>query len=364
MKLHIRFNEKSKTIFLCVIFTFILFINLEAQNAFPIDKGYDIYLVGEKYFKKSPHAVLWKNAEIQILSKYASAKCIAVDNNNVYVGGYEEESNYSNVKIATIWKNGVPTRLESYNSCVNDICVKDGNVYAVGYIEACDDLRHLYYTVAVLWENGNPTMLADIGPSSNAYSIVIKNDDMYIAGMIGGALTLWRNKESAVKIGTPIQPMFISNYNAKVAVDNNKNVFIICEKSGYYKNREFMKVEPPQNDVAANENIDKKLMAHSRFNDIFINNDSLYVVGEDGAMNPFVFNNNKVTYLRDWNLGKRVESATCIYVINNDVFIGGYEQNGNRMFNPIIWKNGVKQHIEYDKLNGSFIRDIVVVPKK
>ena len=364
MNLHIKFSKKSKTIILCVIFTFILFINLEAQNTFPIDKDYDIYLVGEKYFKKSPYAVLWKNAVIQILSKNASAKCIAIDNNDVYVGGYEEESNYSNLKIATIWKNGIPTRLESYNSCVNDICVKDGNVYAVGYIEACDDLRHLYYTVAVLWENGIPTMLANVGPSSNAYSIVIKNNDIYIAGMIGGILTFWKNKESVVKIGIPIPPAYISNYKAKVAVDNNKNVFIIYKGLGYYKNGEFMKIDLLQNYVGANENIDKNLMARSSLKDVFIDNDSLYMVGEDGAMNPFVFSNNKVTYLRDWDLGKRHEWATCIFVINNDVFIGGYEQNGNRMFNPIIWKNGVKQHIEYDKLNGSFIRDIVVVPKK
>ena len=125
-----------------------------------------------------------------------------------------------------------------------------------------------------------------------------------------------------------------------------------------------MKIDLLQNYVGANENIDKNLMARSSLKDVFIDNDSLYMVGEDGAMNPFVFSNNKVTYLRDWDLGKRHEWATCIFVINNDVFIGGYEENRNRMFNPIIWKNGVKQRLEYDKINGSQIHDIVVVQKK
>ena len=257
-----------------------------------------------------------------------------------------------------------PEPLELWKTGPFEPVIKDGNVYAVGYIEACDDLRHLYYTVAVLWENGIPTMLANVGPSSNAYSIVIKNNDIYIAGMIGGALTLWRNKESVVKIGIPIPPAYISNYKAKVAVDNNKNVFIIYKGLGYYKNGEFMKIDLLQNYVGANENIDKNLMARSSLKDVFIDNDSLYMVGEDGAMNPFVFSNNKVTYLRDWDLGKRHEWATCIFVINNDVFIGGYEENRNRMFNPIIWKNGVKQRLEYDKINGSQIHDIVVVQKK
>ncbi|UII33181.1 IPT/TIG domain-containing protein [Fulvivirga ulvae] len=132
--------------------------------------GSDVYVSGyePKTSTNTAHRIAkyWKNGSRITLTDgtvHAQAHCIAVVNNDVYVGGQNEFK-------AAYWKNGAMTVLEEAFSSVNDIVVVGNDVYVAGQ----DNQQR-----AVYWKNGTA-----IGLSGGivAYAIEVSGNDVYVVG--------------------------------------------------------------------------------------------------------------------------------------------------------------------------------------
>ncbi len=147
---------------------------------------------------------IWKNGSpttLQTISnpaegafKHAFPNSLFIQNNDIYVGGYESFEPNSDLR-GLIWKNGSPTRLLGRcfgvgGGCtydytkINDIFIVGPDVYAIGSSVSggSPSIENL------MWKNGIPTPI-NISPSS----IFINSNDIYIAGRVGNMACIWKN---------------------------------------------------------------------------------------------------------------------------------------------------------------------------
>ena len=108
-----------------------------------------------------------------------------VDGNDVYITGMNASESYR----AAYWKNGTIVTLENtLDSRAYDIKVKDGDVYAAGFVE----------NKAVYWKNGVRTELSN-GGQDRASKMEFIGNDLYISGcvapQVGGRyrVVYWKN---------------------------------------------------------------------------------------------------------------------------------------------------------------------------
>lgn len=98
-------------------------------SSMAVDNG-NVYIVGSAtYTGPTIIATLWENGHPTQLSgnqslTNANARAIAIENKNIYVGGYENGQ-------ATYWKNGIPYTLPDGQE-VSAISVDNENVFAAG----------------------------------------------------------------------------------------------------------------------------------------------------------------------------------------------------------------------------------------
>ncbi len=102
---------------------------------------------------------------------------------NVYVAGFEYETNNNSTPIATYWKDGEPVTLGTDLSQAYGIFVANGDIYVAG--EAVDQVRDIMY--AVYWKNGQAVRLVDAAGWSEAKAVFVSGTDVYVAG----TATLW-----------------------------------------------------------------------------------------------------------------------------------------------------------------------------
>ena len=156
----------------------------------------DIFISGDKAYISGYHlpntndfvgkAVYWRvvgQNKTQInLSKAANsgaeAWAIYVDGSDIYAAGYQNTVNVGN--RATYWKNRNRVELDDGTDLyeiteVHDIGVKDGQVFAVGYISKTDD--PYYWGVANLsacyWLDGKRYVLSGDSEFAEARAIFI-----------------------------------------------------------------------------------------------------------------------------------------------------------------------------------------------
>lgn len=136
--------------------------------------GNDVYVT----MNTDAGAILWNNGTEQILSsvEFDEANSVCVDNGKVYVGGQAHDA-------AVIWVDGVQQTLSG--SCVNEVAIHNGDVYAVGYE------GDYFNGTPCLWINGKKTVLP--GGSGIAHDIAFYNNDVYIAGECQKGTALWKN---------------------------------------------------------------------------------------------------------------------------------------------------------------------------
>ena len=136
-----------------------------------------VYVVGSEYDGTNNIAKLWKNGVATNLtdgSQNASARSVYVSGNDVYVVGSEyngTNSKYNGTNsVVKLWKNGVATALTdgSHNAYANAIFVSGNDVYVAGYEYNSNDLG-----VAKLWKNGVAIDLTDGAQSASAYSVFV-----------------------------------------------------------------------------------------------------------------------------------------------------------------------------------------------
>jgi hypothetical protein len=168
----------------------ILSSNRSSANAIAI-KGTDVYITGTSNINGLLVAILWKNGVATELASRAvesEADGIVISGNDIYIAGAIDAK-------ATYWKNGVATTIPRENisaTTIGNSIAIDGssNIYMAGYtINAASRTPG-----AIYWKNGIPASLEPNSyPNSNASSVAVNGDDVYIAGTLVGQATVWKN---------------------------------------------------------------------------------------------------------------------------------------------------------------------------
>lgn len=139
----------------------------------------NMYVGGDYYtgWNTVWYASLWKNREEEHLSGTNSiVEAVFVsENGDVYATGHETEGE---TQVATLWKNGEPQRLSLYYSTTTDVHVSQGDVYVTGH--EIYNAQGWYH--GILWKNGVPQVLENIGWGSFAQDVYVDGNDVYVAG--------------------------------------------------------------------------------------------------------------------------------------------------------------------------------------
>ena len=269
--------------------------NAEAQSVYV--SGNDVYVGGwEEDSRKDRVVKLWKNGIEQNLSDgsgntYASAQSIYVSGNDMYVVGPKKIYN-QNISNTMLWKNGVAEQLswteEYYNNA--SVYVSGNDVYVVGSVYD----RH-YKWRAKLWKNSVSQKLVDRDYSSSANSVFVSGKDVYVVGSIGSFATIWKN-----------------------GIEQNLT------------------------------DEDKS----SSFSSVYVANNDIYVAGSSnlnsgGNRVATLWKNDIAQSLSD---GKKDVYATSVFVSGNDVYVVGWEcyEIGSSKKTPKLWKNGIMQSLATD----------------
>lgn len=187
--------------------------------------GGDVYIAGSVSNGNSsfPVAVYWKNGvEVQLTDSLpnTSANAIAISGNDIYLAGTMND-------VATVWKNGVATRLDNGNySAAYGIAVSGNDVYVAGFTYS-DPIRFS----PTIWKNGVETKLAYGNISSVASSVSVIGNDVYVVGCSDNSATLWKN-------GTPtVFDVRSSQYESFAVASKGSDVYLVRSSiTGYFKN--------------------------------------------------------------------------------------------------------------------------------
>ncbi len=150
-----------------------------------IISGTDVYVFAYYGDLAASKIRIWKNGQLTNITSpnnyWIVPSGYAVSNGDVYVVGFEQVP--PGVNIATVWKNGIATRLTngSFGATAQDIVVSGADVYVVGS-EGNNVLPGLSRQVAKMWKNGVPTSLTNGVFNAIANKIVLVGADIYIGG--------------------------------------------------------------------------------------------------------------------------------------------------------------------------------------
>ena len=183
-----------------------------------------------------PHAVVWKNNEIERLTGEddirSEANAVFVSGGDVYVAGYvyKEDS----FPCATLWKNGVATRLSEQYSQANAVFVSGGDVYVVGF-NSFDTFNSSFATI---WKNGEITQLATV--QSAAFGVYVSGTDVHVAGTQSGQYQFplyWKNGEMTQLYQMPsaATSIFVEGDDVYVGGTNSQQMSAVMWKNGTYQ---------------------------------------------------------------------------------------------------------------------------------
>lgn len=234
--------------------------------------GDDVYVVGSGCTGSSEtdRPLLWKNDEqitVGEIGNFNKATSVFVEGSDVYITMSTENG-------ASLWKNGIVQDLSCNDefSNANSVCVAENKVFVGGKLN----------DMPVIWVDGKPLVLDNEGCINK---IAYHNGKMYVVGYVGNAFG-----------GTPC-----------VWVDGMKEELSVSSGEA---------------------------------NDIVFDGDDVYIAGKcyDGAA---LWKNGQLVMCE----GHR-SCAYAIAVNNGDVYLGG---NGfDESLRPIalLWKNGESRQIE------------------
>lgn len=272
-------------------------------HAFTLANG-QLHVAGERLYSSSRSTVFhWSEDTYDELSEdnsFASGKDIAVSGGDIYIGGLKNKS--SSVMAIGYWKNGNWKELSSGSVGSTDggpIVVKDDNIYFAGIVNG----------VPKYWKNGVELQL-DGGSAAVTSLAVADNGDVYVAGY---------------SFGLP-----------NVAV--------------YWKNGERIVLSD----------------GNSQATDIFVYENDVYVSGWEIVSLPTGGRSKSIA--RYWKNGDPVDlsdgteraEANGIYVVDGNPYVVGVEYKSPVA--AILWKDGETIRLSHDEFNGS-AEDIYVVKK-
>jgi len=263
--------------------------------------GNDVYVAGYEetgyYEQYECVAKLWKNGIAQNLSdgtKHAKANSVFVSGNDVYVVGYETNTQSRPTKdIPILWKNGVAQNLideSTGGTTANSVFVSGSNVYVAGITNnGYFSERGAWFNRlnAIVWKNGVAQNFTDGNTYSEAHSVFVLGNDVYVAGASNGRATLWENG---------IEQKLV-----------DETIFF----SGAYS--------------------------------VFVSGSDVYVAGYERISVPKLWKNGVAQNLTDGNRGPM---ASSVYVSGSDVYVAGAVYafiTDTEAYGACatIWKNGV-----------------------
>ncbi len=265
-------------------------------------------------------------ATITATVEEASASVTVTVDPDVYVAGYDRILlNGEGAEIATLWKNGVATALSTVDSRAHAVFVYGEDVYVVGF-ERDEDA----FPIAMLWINGNPTILSDAG-FSHANDVFVNESGYYVVGydrlddvLIG---KIWRSNGNEVTLSK----MFYNQAEATgIFVDDQGNWHV----SGYIRQDLASDNEAcywTAGTAADPEILDNDALAL----DIQVVGDDVHISGNrsgDGKTRARIWKNGSGTDLTD---GSSSASANSLFVTGTDIYVAGSINT-----KAVVWKNG------------------------
>ena len=240
--------------------------------------------------------------------KDAHVTSLILSGSDVFASG--SVLNSKNQSYALYWKNGVAVLLTDSTSnqyaLAQDIAVSDGNVYVAGY------MFNGNHAIAMYWKNGVAVELSDGKTPSYARSIFVVGNDVYVAGNVmnkpwGGTseARYWKNGEEIKLKGSYASSIFVVGSTVYVAGSFGTT-------PSYFKNGVA---------VLLNE------AGNIGTSDIFADGENVYVAS------PGMYWKN------DTKVNLSGAAVSSLFVLDKDVYIGGFSYNGNK-YVAQFWKNG------------------------
>ena len=267
--------------------------------------GSDVYVsgIGRSIgpYRESYAGLFWKN-NIREVFNVEELTSLKVSNSDIYAVGFRSGV-WGTGDPATYYKNGDPIDIldGSAGSDATSIAVSGNDVYVAGVSITGSVYNGPQHLFAKYWKNGNPVKLTDGTKNAYASSIAVSGTDVYVAGF---------------------------EYNGSFSI------------AKYWKNGNLVKnLTDGSTDAEANS--------------IAVSGNDIYVGGTQWDGNK-ITNANGNTYrnpiAKYWkngnpvNLtdGSRWAEAKSIVVTGNDVYIAGFEETeaGSGNYIAKYWKNG------------------------
>jgi hypothetical protein len=317
--------------------------NITTNNAFAFDSS----------------AMIWKNGEVfsqtpsissTYYNQYAGVTSLFIENGNIYSAGFTDKRhgsayvNNSGLMKPILWKNGSQTLLPQNpfgypgaisptitEESVKAMYVLNGSTYAVGEHNA-EPVPAFSIPSGTqepeFWVNGALAAPGGLG-LSGANSIFVTPGKIYVAG-VGKYPAIWMTNWTIPRINKASYSSRSTSLGAASTATN------------------------PFHSVDLNSNGNRAAATG-----IFVVGQSIYVVGWElkpsGKLVAKLWINGVPT---DLSPESEDAIATCVYVLKNNVYVGGISYSG-QLPKAIIWKNGAKIDMNGAAL-GSEIRSIFV----
>ncbi|HET6721374.1 MAG TPA: hypothetical protein VFH07_01435 [Chitinophagaceae bacterium] len=320
------------------------------------DQPANVFVLGEENGATGLNYIYWKNSDpVNLPDDSYHVYSIAVSGNDVYVAG---QNWYYR---ATYWKNGiaVPLSKDSMIGRAFSIVVSGNDVYVAGDDVVMDSIAPYGGApfIAKYWKNGMPVSLTDGSTTARATSIVISQNNVYVAG--------WESDENGTnyiakywKNGIPVNLTDGSRdtYANSIAVSGNDVYVAGIEQSVTYPSYELGKYWKNGSPVSLTDG-----SIRSFANSIAVSGNDVYVAGGK-------FNGTKIiaTYWKNGSPvpltdGSKASMANSIALAGNDVYVAGWEFNGTRSIAK-YWKNGNPVNLS-DGSNDAYANSIFLTPK-
>jgi hypothetical protein len=227
----------------------------------------------------------------------------------------------------------------TFTSCIKDIppIFKGGhshsgtpNVFVAGYES------NGTHNVAKYWVDGQEIKLSDGTHDASANSMVVSNNDVYLAGSDSGAV-YWKNNNEIRLSGDNATSIIMSGNDVYVAGTHDF-------KAVYWKNGTEVPLENTNlygdfNNTAANS--------------IFVSGQDVYAAGYEGPNAVYWKNGTEIYLTTTTTTVAGFVHTYSIYVKGSDVYIVGYSNFAGSVF-PMVWfwKNDVLLPVSSVTTNG------------